>query len=61
MSMNTQWNVGACGATGMNYSSVPAVMKMMGIKKKDRPAVFADFQVMEAEALAVMDEQKPQR
>ena len=59
--MNTQWNVGPCGATGMNYTPINSVMELIGIRKKDRAGVFGDFQIMEAEALAVMDEQKPPR
>jgi len=35
-------------------------MSLCGIRKKDRDDVFHDLRIMEAEALAVMAEQKPE-
>lgn len=55
-SLNTQWRVGMGGATGLDYSVVPAVGKMLGFKSKEINAMFPDIQVMENEALITMGE-----
>lgn len=54
--LSTQWRTGMGGATGLDYSVVPAVMSLVGIPKKSRSQVFHDVRVMEAEALFVMSE-----
>ncbi|MEO6679501.1 MAG: DUF1799 domain-containing protein [Pseudomonas sp.] len=54
--MATQWRTGACGATGLDYTSVRDVAGYIGIKKKAISEIFHDLQVMEVEALAVMAE-----
>lgn len=56
--MGTQWRTGMGGAIGLDYAAIPAVFKLLGVKKKDRPALFDDVRIMESEALAVMAEQK---
>lgn len=55
-SMGTQWRTGVGGATGLDYGVLPSVMRLVGIPAKDRPGVFQDVRVMEAEAIAVMAE-----
>jgi hypothetical protein len=57
--MSTQWNVGMGGATGINYTPLVTVMKLIGIKKSARSQAFADLQIMESEALSVIEEMKP--
>lgn len=57
-SMRTQWRVGMGGATGLDYSSLPAVAKMLGIKKKELQDMFSDIQAMENEALITMGENR---
>lgn len=55
--MTTQWRAGMNGATGFDYSAVPAVMDLLGIRgKKRRRQVFDDLRTMEREALAMMRE-----
>lgn len=54
--LNTQWRVGMGGATGLDYSVIPAVAKMLGIKKKKLNEMFPDLRVMENEALVTMGE-----
>lgn len=55
--MATQWRVGGMGsATGLDYSVIPTVGKMLGFKNKDINAMFSDIQVMENEALITMGE-----
>ncbi|QVW25366.1 DUF1799 domain-containing protein [Pseudomonas hormoni] len=53
-SMWTQWRIGTCGATGLDYGVLPDVMKLVGVPAKDRPRIFQDIRVMESEAIAVM-------
>lgn len=55
--MTTQWRSGMNGATGFDYSAVPAVMDLLGIKgRKRRRRAFDDLRLMEREALATMRE-----
>lgn len=56
--LSTQWRVGACGATGLDYTAIRDVADYIGIKKKQIAEIFPDLQVMEAEALLVMSESK---
>ncbi|WP_421551747.1 DUF1799 domain-containing protein [Pseudomonas yamanorum] len=56
--LSTQWRVGACGATGLDYTVIRDVADYIGIKKKQIAEIFPDLQVMEAEALLVMSESK---
>jgi hypothetical protein len=56
--MATQWRTGMGGASGLDYSVVPAVMSLVNIPKKTRNQVFHDLRVMEAEALLVMSGSK---
>lgn len=48
------------GAVGLDYAALPVVFKLHQVRKKDRPSVFSDLRVMEAEALACMAESKPE-
>lgn len=52
----TQWRVGMNGATGLDYSAVPVVMDLHGIKPEARRECFEDVRVMERAALGVMNE-----
>lgn len=54
--LTTQWRVGMSGATGLDYSVIPAVGKMLGLKQKQINELFPDLQVMENEALITMGE-----
>lgn len=56
--LSTQWRVGACGATGLDYTAIRDVADYIGINKKQIAEIFPDLQVMEAEALLVMSESK---
>lgn len=55
-SLTTQWRVGMGGATGMDYSVIPTVGKMLGFKNKEINRMFPDLRVMENEALITMGE-----
>lgn len=56
--LSTQWRTGACGATGLDYTSIRDVASFIGMKKKQIAKTFPDLQVMEAEAMLVMSESK---
>lgn len=44
------------GATGLDYSVIPVVGKMLGLKSKKVNEMFPDLRVMENEALITMGE-----
>nr|WP_137279222.1 DUF1799 domain-containing protein [Pseudomonas rhizoryzae] len=57
--MMTQWRTGMGGPTGFDYSVVPLVMDMVGVRgKKRRREVFRDIRVMEKQALKTMAENR---
>jgi hypothetical protein len=60
MSMSTQWRVGMGGPIGLDYGVVREVGSIIGLSKKQVSKAFPDLQVMEAEALTVMAESRPQ-
>lgn len=52
--MSTQWRVGMSGASGLDYSALPIVMKIEDVRKKDRRDVFDCVQVLERAALGII-------
>ena len=58
IAMGTQWRTGAMGATGLDYAALPAVMRLTGIPRCERPAVLDGLRIMEAEALKIMGERR---
>ena len=58
LAMETQWRIAMSGATGLDYAALPAVMDLVGIKRKRRPAVLCDLRVIEAEVLRTWAEQR---
>ncbi|MCL6701176.1 DUF1799 domain-containing protein [Pseudomonas sp. T1.Ur] len=56
--MSTQWRTGMGGASGLDYSALPPVASMLGIKRRELSEAFHDVRVMEAEAMLVMSESK---
>ena len=52
--MDSQWRVGASGATGLDYGTLPIVMRFMGIKRELWPELWAAVRVMESAALEEM-------
>lgn len=57
-SLSTQWRVGTGGATGLDYSVIESVGKLMGYKRKKIASMFPDLRVMENEALITMGENR---
>lgn len=54
----TQWRVGMSGPTGLDYSAVQSVFRIMGVLRSDWPQVFDDLRIMEDAALEVMRKEK---
>lgn len=54
IAMSTQWRTGMNGATGMDYSALPEVMRMTGIPRRDWSELFEAIRVMEDAALEQM-------
>jgi hypothetical protein len=56
MAMNTQWQVGGMGGVlGLRYEALPTVLRLTQVPRADWPDVFSRLQVMEGEALRVMN------
>lgn len=49
--MRTQWRVGANGATGLDYSVLPFVLRMVRVPRSGWPDVFDDLRVIENASL----------
>jgi len=60
-SMTTQWRSGPGGATGLDYASLPVVMRLSGVRPPDRTRVFDDLRTMEIAALNTMAEEQSDR
>ena len=54
MAMRTQWRVSQAGVIGLDYTPLPAVLKLVGIPKKERSEVFESIRLMEATELSEM-------
>ncbi|HSH86893.1 MAG TPA: DUF1799 domain-containing protein [Methylophilus sp.] len=61
MGMQSQWNHGFDGVTGLNYSSLNAVYSGLRIKEENRPTVFHQLQVIEFETLSLISDYKKSR
>ncbi|OBS35867.1 DUF1799 domain-containing protein [Pseudomonas syringae] len=57
-SLSTQWRTGPGGASGLDYSAIPATAHMVGLKRHELPGIFSDLRTLEVEALLVMSESK---
>jgi hypothetical protein len=53
--MQTQWYVGAAGATGLNYLVLLALMDRMKLSTDDHDDLFEDVQTLERAALTAMN------
>jgi hypothetical protein len=58
--LQTQWRVGANGATGLDYSAVCAYMTEVGIVGELRRDVFAGVRAAERSTLDVWNERRQQ-
>jgi hypothetical protein len=53
----TQWRVGMCGATGLDYNVLPFIFRTRGIPRSEWATAFDDIRAMEAEALKEMQKE----
>lgn len=58
LAMSTQWRVGAAGATGLDYTALPAVLRMRDVPRDEWPDLFEQLQIIETEALTIMIERR---
>jgi hypothetical protein len=56
VALSTQWRTGFSGATGLDYTAVPVVLRLQQLPRSDWPDTFDALRVLEGEALAVMRE-----
>lgn len=52
--MGTQWRVGMCGETGLDYPTLFAILDRLDLSKADWWAMFNDIRLLENEALKAM-------
>lgn len=55
--MQTQWRSSGYGATGLDYTAIPAVFDLLDVPRDLRADTFDCLRVMESAALSLMDEQ----
>ncbi len=56
--LQTQWHVGMAGPTGLDYLGVECVLRIYGIRGKQRVETFAQLQAMELASLAAWQEER---
>ena len=56
--MQTQWRVGAAGATGMDYTALETLMRVKRVKTADRADLLGDVRRMETAVLELWREQR---
>lgn len=54
VSMGTQWRIGMNGATGLDYSALPFVLRALNIARSDWGDMLDDIRLMESVALKEM-------
>lgn len=57
--MGTQWRVGMAGLIGLDYSALPAVLRLSGAPRSDWTGLFDDLQVLEGAALEQVRADQP--
>lgn len=56
--MGTQWRISHAGATGLDYSALPAVLRLQGVARAQWADTFECLRVLEDEAMKVMREKR---
>ena len=56
--MQTQWRVGAAGATGMDYTALETLMRVKRVKAAERAELLGDVRRMETAVLELWREQR---
>lgn len=63
ISLNTQWRMGFSGPTGLDYTAIEPVLRLVAIPTERWPELFLAIRIMERAAIDTMAEQsadKPQ-
>ena len=59
LALRTQWRLvsglGGIAFQGLEYAAIPPVLELLQVPRKQRGSVFAELQVMEQAALAVLN------
>jgi hypothetical protein len=58
IAMGTQWRTAGYGPTGLDYTALPAVMRLVGVARAEWPDTFECIRVLESEAMKIMSEQR---
>lgn len=58
LALGTQWRSGPMGPTGLDYCALELVLRLHGIRKRDRADIFEAVRIMESAALAAMRDRK---
>lgn len=58
MDMMTQWRFGPAGATGLDYTALPIVLRLREVPRADRQEIFDGIQTMERAALKGLRESR---
>lgn len=53
----TQWRIGMCGATGLDYNVLPFLFRTRGIARSQWPQALDDIRAMEQAALTEMQQE----
>ncbi|QUN29548.1 DUF1799 domain-containing protein [Cupriavidus sp. KK10] len=65
LTVQTQWHqvagIAGCVRTGLNYPAIETPLRLYGVKRKRRAALFNDLRVMEAAALEEFAAQRERR
>lgn len=54
--MSTQWRIGSCGATGLDYNVLPFMFDVFNVKEKE--LTLSDLRVLESKAIEMMSIKK---
>jgi len=54
--MSTQWRMGPVGPIGLDYSALPAVMRLCSVPAAERTDTFECVRILEDEAMKVLRE-----
>ena len=58
MDMMTQWRFGPAGATGLDYTALPIVLRLREVPRTERQDIFDGIQTMERAALKGLRESR---
>ncbi len=54
ISLSTQWRVGPAGVTGLDYNTLPIVMRLQAIPRREQADAFECVRVLEEAAMLAL-------